>query len=207
MFGHSALRIDIADFPDPQRDTSLSATAGTRTEAVLAGGCFWCTEAVYRELDGVLDVMPGYSGGTRQDADYHTVCSGMTDHAETIRVGYDPARITFGRLLKVFFSVAHDPTQVDRQGNDVGRQYRSVIFYVDDEQRDVAQAYIAQLDAASVYAAPVATVLKPLAAFYEAENHHHDYAARHPEQPYIACVAQPKVDKLRHYFPDALRGR
>lgn len=205
MFGHGSLRIDIADFPDPQNDVPLSAESGARAETVLAGGCFWCTEAVYRELDGVLEVTPGYSGGTAAHADYRTVCSGITDHAEAIRIVWDPARITFGRLLKVFFSVAHDPTQIDRQGNDVGRQYRSVIFHATAAQREVARAYIAQLDAAGIYSAPIATVLKPLAAFYEAEDYHHDYAAQHPEQPYIAYVSRPKVEKLRRYFRDILQ--
>lgn len=205
MFGHSSLKVKVDEFPDPATDLPLAEAAGAPVETVLAGGCFWCTEAVYRELEGVVSVKPGYSGGTEAEASYATVCSGTTGHAEAIRIACDPARISFGQLLKVFFSVAHDPTQVDRQGNDRGRQYRSVIFYADEAQKRVAQAYIEQLDAAGVFSAPIATRLEPLSGFYEAEAYHHDYAARNPGQPYINFVAKPKVDKLRHYFADRLR--
>lgn len=197
-FGHGALQIDIGEFPDPVLDPS--PTDAARAEVVLAGGCFWCTEAVYCALDGVVEVTPGYSGGERAEADYQTVCGGTTNHAEAIRIVYEPARVSLGRLLKIFFSVAHDPTQVDRQGNDVGRQYRSVVFYADETQREVAQAYIRQLEDAHVFASPIVTQVVPLSAFYDAEAYHKAYAAAHPDQPYIAFVAQPKVDKLRHYF-------
>lgn len=198
LFG-GALKTNPGEFPYPVEDESL-ATASGRALAVLAGGCFWCTEAVYRQLDGVLEVVSGYSGGDRQTADYGTVCSGATDHAEVIQVAYDPARMTYGRLLKVFFSVAHDPTQLNRQGNDRGRQYRSAIFYAGEEQRRIAQAYIRQLDAARVFSAPITTQLEPLQAFFEAEAYHQNYAALHPGQPYIAAIALPKVEKLRRYF-------
>ncbi len=137
-------------FPDPVKDAALGG--GTEGVAVLAGGCFWCVEAVYLQLDGVRSVRSGYSGGTAETADYETVCSGRTGHAEAVEVRYDPAKLTYGKLLKVFFSIAHDPTTKDRQGNDVGRQYRSAIFYTDDEQRDIAASYIKQLDAAKVFA-------------------------------------------------------
>jgi peptide-methionine (S)-S-oxide reductase len=188
-------------FPDPVRD--LEAT-GEQT-IVFAGGCFWCTEAVFKMLDGVLQVTSGYAGGTAETADYETVCSGSTDHAEAIQIRYDPARISFGQLLKVFFSVAHDPTQLDRQGNDQGRQYRSAIFYTDAAQKEVAGAYIRQLDEAHVFDAPIVTRLEPLEAFYDAEEYHQDYAERNPWQPYVAYTAAPKVKKVRQYFRDRLK--
>jgi peptide-methionine (S)-S-oxide reductase len=184
-------------FPDPAVDV---AATGTEQVAVLAGGCFWCVEAVYRQLDGVRDVVTGYAGGSAETADYHTVCSGTTDHAEAVQIRFDSRRITFGGLLKVFFSVAHDPTQRNRQGPDTGRQYRSAIFCADDEQKRVAEAYIRQLESARVFAAPIATTLEPLDAFYPAEAYHQDYAAKYPNQPYIACNALPKVAKARSYF-------
>jgi len=189
-------------FPDPPED--LPTTGGPQS-IVLAGGCFWCVEAVYRQLDGVLDVTSGYSGDQESTANYETVCSGRTQHAEVIKIDYDPARISLGRLLKVYFSAAHDPTQVDRQGNDHGRQYRSAIFYANEDQKRVAEAYIRALDAAKVFRAPIATTLEPLEAFYRAEAYHQDYAARNPYQPYIAGVSMPKVEKTRAYFPDQLK--
>lgn len=191
------------DFPDPQFDPP-EAGPGPRL-AVLAGGCFWCVEAVYRELDGVLAVVSGYSGGSAQTADYQSVCTGRTDHAEVVQIQYEPARTSFGKLLKIFFAVAHDPTQLDRQGNDVGRQYRSAIFYVDAQQKEVAEAYIRQLDAAGVFEAPIVTRLEALENFFEAEAYHQNYAALHPGQPYIAAIALPKVEKLRSYFGDTLK--
>ncbi|MFA5121353.1 peptide-methionine (S)-S-oxide reductase MsrA [Zavarzinia sp.] len=192
-----------AEFPDPALD--IAAGAAEVQEAVLAGGCFWCTEAVYRAVDGVLEVAPGYAGGTAETADYRTVCTGSTDHAEVIRVRFDPRRTSYGRLLKLFFSVAHDPTQLNRQGNDVGRQYRSAVFYADEAQRRAAAAYIEQLTRAGAFTAPVVTTLEPLNGFFEAEAYHHDYAARNPYQPYIAHVALPKVEKLKAYFPGQLK--
>ena len=172
---------------------------------MLAGGCFWCVEAVYAQLDGVLAVTNGYAGGTADTADYDTVCSGRTGHAEVVRVRFDPAKITFGQILKVFFSIAHDPTEKDRQGNDVGRQYRSAIFYADDEQKRVAEAYITQLDAAKVLDRKIVTEVTPLEAFYEAEPYHADYARRNPNSGYIRAVAAPKVAKVRKYFADRLK--
>jgi peptide-methionine (S)-S-oxide reductase len=191
-------------FPDPERDID-AAHAPSEQAAVLAGGCFWCVEAVFKELEGVLDVTSGYAGGTAGTADYETVCSGTTDHAEVVRVRFDPARISFGQLLKVFFSVAHDPTQRNRQGNDHGRQYRSAVFYADEAQREVAEAYIRQLNDAGVFKAPIVTRLEPLTAFYVAEDYHQDYAARNPRKPYVAYVAAPKVEQLREYFGDRLK--
>jgi peptide-methionine (S)-S-oxide reductase len=204
FFGGS-LRISPKDFPDAADDTALQPAPG-KALAVLAGGCFWCVEAVYRELQGVLEVISGYSGGSADTADYKTVCTGRTEHAEVIQISYDPSRISFGRLLKIFFSVAHDPTQLNRQGNDVGTQYRSAIFYADDEQQRVATGYIKQLDEAGVFKAPIATRLEPLREFFEAEDYHQNYAALHPEQGYIAAVALPKVEKLREYFGEQLKN-
>lgn len=192
--------------PDPAFDPAPAPDC-RQASAVVAGGCFWCTQAVFGEIDGVLEVEAGYCGGDAASASYERVCSGMTDHAEAIRIHYDPQRIGYGRLLKVFFAIAHDPTQIDRQGNDRGRQYRSVIFCIDDSQRAIAQAYIRQLDAAQVFDAPIATEVVPLAAFYRAEDYHQDYAMHHPQQPYIALVAAPKVARLREHFATWLRGR
>jgi peptide-methionine (S)-S-oxide reductase len=200
----ASLAVAPDQFPDPERDVETTGAPGVQT-AVLAGGCFWCVEAVFKELDGVLAVTSGYAGGTAGTADYRTVCSGATDHAEVVRVEFDPARISFGQLLKVFFSVAHDPTQLNRQGNDRGRQYRSAIFAVDEAQKEVAEAYIRQLDAQGVFRAPIVTRVEPLKTFYEAEEYHQDYAARNPAQPYIAAVSTPKVKKLRAHFGDRLK--
>ncbi len=191
-------------FPDPAQDLPAPEGGGTQ-EAVLAGGCFWCVEAVYKALDGVLEVTSGYAGGDAETADYRTVCSGRTEHAEVVRVRFDPARISYGTLLKVFFAVAHDPTQLDRQGADIGRQYRSAIFPVDAEQKAVAEAYIAQLDSAGVFGSPIVTTLEPLEAFFEAEDYHQDYAARNPSQPYIAYNTAPKLAKLSKQFGDRLK--
>ncbi len=188
-----------------------AATDGTRAPGeraiVLAGGCFWCVEAVYKQLEGVTALVSGYAGGTADTADYRTVCSGTTGHAESVEVRYDGARITLGAILKVFFSVAHDPTQKDRQGNDEGRQYRSAIFYASDEQKRIAEAYIRQLDAAGVFTAPIVTEVSKLDRFYPGEDYHQDYAAKHPLEPYILFTARPKVDKARKYFSGMLARR
>jgi len=173
--------------------------------AVLAGGCFWCVEAVFKQLAGVESVRSGYAGGTPETANYKTVCNGTTDHAEVIEVIYDAAKTTFGQLLKIHFSIAHDPTQLNAQGNDVGTQYRSAIFYADEEQQRVAEAYIRQLNDAHVFTSPIATTLEPLKQFFVAESYHQNYAELNPGQPYIAYVAQPKVEKLRTYFADRLK--
>lgn len=196
-------RLAPHEFPDPLIDSAPGA--GPRT-AVLAGGCFWCTEAVFKELDGVLEVASGYSGGTAETADYETVCSGRTGHAEAIEVRYDPSRVSFGQLLKVFFSVAHDPTQLNRQGADQGTQYRSAIFYADEEQKRVAEAYIQQLDQAGAFDKPIVTEVAPLETFYEAEAYHQDYAERHPMQPYVLFTAAPKIEKLRKNFAERLKA-
>src|SRR6267143_5009812 len=191
-------RVSPEEFPDPAVDSTLAAAAG-QSRAVLAGGCFWCVEAVYKNLDGVSTVKSGYAGGTAETADYETVSTGTTDHAESVEVAYDPSRISYGQILRVFFSIAHDPTQLNRQGPDTGRQYRSAIFYADDEQKRIANAYIDQLNKVHVFDRPIVTQVVPLEAFFEAETYHQDYAARNPLNPYIVINAQPKVRKLRSY--------
>jgi peptide-methionine (S)-S-oxide reductase len=193
-------------FPDPVLDLPVPSRDGD-ARAVLAGGCFWCVEAVYKQLDGVTAVTSGYAGGTADSADYQKVSSGRTGHAEAVEVRFDPTRVSYGQLLKVFFSIAHDPTTRDRQGPDVGKQYRSVIFYANDEQKKVAEAYIKQLDAAKVFDAPIVTEVVPLDRFYEAEEYHQDYADRNPLQPYILFNAAPKVQKVRKYFADRVKVR
>lgn len=192
-------------FPDPQVDAALSRPDQEDQVAVLAGGCFWCVEAVYLQLDGVRSVISGYAGGSAETADYDTVCSGRTDHAEAVEVRFDPSKVSFGQLLKVFFSIAHDPTTRDRQGADVGKQYRSVIFYANDEQKRTAEAFIAQLDKAKVFDRPIVTEVTKLDRFYPGEDYHQNYAARNPEQPYIAYNAAPKVQKVRKYYADKVK--
>jgi len=191
-------------FQNPELDEQVPSEGG-KAVAVLAGGCFWCVEAVYKQLDGVTSVTSGYAGGTAETADYDVVSSGRTGHAEAVEVRFDPSKVSYGQLLKVFFSIAHDPTTRDRQGPDVGKQYRSVIFYANDAQRRVAQAYIAQIDRAKVFDAPIVTEVKPLERFFEAESYHQDYADRNPTQPYIVSNAAPKVQKVRKYFPDRVK--
>ena len=198
------LTIDPFSFPDPEQSEPMFA-GNEKRSIVLGGGCFWCTEAVYKQIDGVLSVRPGYAGGTKDTADYKAVCTGRTGHAEVIEVVYDSAKLALGQILKIFFSIAHDPTQKDRQGADVGRQYRSVIFYSDDDQRKVIQAYIDQLTNARVFDAPIVTELSPLVEFFEAEQYHHDYAALNPNQPYIRGVSDPKVAKLKKVHAGMLK--
>jgi peptide-methionine (S)-S-oxide reductase len=197
------MNVSPEQFPDPVVDAPRE-DRGEQT-AVLAGGCFWCVEAVYKQLDGVSAVVSGYAGGTAETADYRTVSSGRTGHAEAVEVRFDPSRVSYGQLLKVFFSIAYDPTTRDRQGPDVGKQYRSVIFYANEEQKRVAEAYIKQLDAAKVFDKPIVTEVVPLDRFYEAEDYHQDYAERNPLQPYILFNAAPKVQKVRKYFADRLK--
>src|SRR5438128_4065930 len=197
------MNVSPEQFPDAVVDASESGQA--EQVAVLAGGCFWCVEAVYRQLEGVTSATNGYAGGTARSADYSTVSSGRTDHAEAVEIKFDPTTISYGRLLKVFFSIAHDPTTKDRQGPDVGRQYRSAIFYATAEQKRIAEAYIAQLDGAKVFERPIVTEVVPLERFYEAEAYHQNYAARNPGQPYIAFNALPKVKKVREYYADQLK--
>lgn len=198
----AGLTVPRSRFPDPERDLPA---AGNEARVVLAGGCFWCVEAVFVAINGVTRVVSGYAGGRPETANYEAVCTGTTGHAEAVEVHYNPSEVSFGALLKVFFSVAHDPTQLNRQGNDRGTQYRSAIFFETDEQKQVAEAYIRQLEAAGVYPDPVVTTLEPLEAFYPAEEYHQNFAARNPHQPYIMAVAAPKMEKLIDNYADRLK--
>jgi peptide-methionine (S)-S-oxide reductase len=197
-----------AALPDPQTDNGKSGDAGGKPAvAVFAGGCFWGVEAVFEHLKGVGQVTSGYAGGrSRLPVRYDDVGTGRTGHAEAVRVEYDPSVISYGQLLKVFFSVAHDPTQLNRQGPDVGTQYRSAIFYGDPEQQRLAQAYIAQLDAAKAYPKPIVTQVAPLTRFYQAEDYHQDYMRRHPDEPYIVYHDAPKLVNLKRQFPQLVKG-
>src|SRR6267378_5699280 len=189
-------RVSPEEFPDPVVDAALADKSG-QSRAILAGGCFWCVEAVYKNLDGVTSVKSGYAGGTADTADYETVSSGTTDHAESVEVVYDPSRISYGQILKVFFAIAHDPTQLNRQGPDTGRQYRSAIFYTDGEQQRVAQAYIDQLNKAHVFPQPIVTQVVPLKGFYDAEDYHQHYLEHHTNEPYIVYNDLPKIKHLQ----------
>jgi peptide-methionine (S)-S-oxide reductase len=187
--------------PSPGVDAPLASKPGTET-LVVAGGCFWGVQAVFESVRGVISATSGYAGGTKETAQYEIVSTGRTGHAESVKVVYDPARISYGQLLKIFFSVAHDPTQLNQQGPDVGRQYRSAIFYADDAQRAVARAYIDQLDAARVFHRKIATEVTQLQKFYDAEAYHQDYFFSHPLEPYIIINDKPKVAALRQQFPE-----
>jgi methionine-S-sulfoxide reductase len=176
----------------------------TRMTTVFAGGCFWCTEATFEQLEGVLNVESGYAGGSADTANYRAVCGGDTGHAEAIRITYDPAEISYEQLLAVFFD-AHDPTQLNRQGNDVGTQYRSAIFYASDAEKQAADGKIRELNAAQAFPRPIVTTLEPLTAFYPAEDYHQDYARLNPDQPYIQAVSIPKVCKVREKHPGLIR--
>ncbi len=186
--------------PDPVVSSQLATAKGEQI-AVFAGGCFWGVEAVFEHVKGVTDVTSGYAGGDAKTANYKAVSGGATGHAEAVRVTYDPSQITYGQLLKVFFAVAHDPTQLNRQGPDVGAHYRSAIFYADDEQRRIAESYIAQLNKAKLFKRPIVTQVAALKTFHEAEAYHQDYAARHPDQPYIVAHDLPKLENLRKQLP------
>ncbi len=194
-----------APLPDPVVDIPLAKAAGVQT-AVIAGGCFWGVEGVFEHVKGVTRVVSGYSGGAADTANYRQVTSGRTGHAESVRISYDPARISYGQLLKVFFSVAHDPTELDRQGPDTGPQYRSAIFYASEDQKRVADRYIAQLQQARVFPRPVVTQVVPLKEFYDAEAYHQDYLAKHPNQPYIVINDLPKISNLKRQFPSLYVG-
>jgi peptide-methionine (S)-S-oxide reductase len=195
-----------AAVPGPAVDSAKAVAPGQQT-AVMAGGCFWGIQAVFQHVKGVISATSGYSGGEAKTAQYDIVSTGETGHAESVKITYDPAQITYGELLRVFFSVAHDPTQLNRQGPDDGTQYRSVIFYNNDEQKKVAEAYIAQLDRARVFPGPIVTQVVPLKAFYPAEAYHQDYVTRHPDQFYIVYNDAPKVVHLKQQFPELYTGR
>ncbi len=193
-----------SEFPDPTTD--LEPGSGKRT-AVFAGGCFWCTEAVFEIMEGVDDVISGYTGDSKETATYDQVSTGQTRHAEAILITYDPEKTSYGELLKIFFSVAHDPTTLNRQGNDIGPQYRSAIFYENAEQKKVAEAYIDQLNNAGVFSRPIVTEVSPLDKFYTAEGYHQDYARDNRSNPYIIHVSDPKVAKLKKMYPGCVRKR
>ena len=192
-------------FPAPAVDAAIATQKGEQT-AVFSGGCFWGIQAVFQHVKGVISATSGYSGGSAKTAEYELVSTGDTGHAESVKVVYDPSQITYGQLLRVFFSVAHDPTQLNRQGPDTGSQYRSVIFFNGDEQKKIAEAYIAQLEQAKIFSHKIVTQVVPLQGFYPAEAYHQDYAARHPNQPYIVYNDAPKVEHLREQFPELYTG-
>lgn len=203
MFGMAACNVANAAtaLPAAAYDEPI-AKAPAHETLVLAGGCFWGVQAVFEHTKGVLKAVDGYSGGAAQTADYDTVSTGSTGHAESVKVTYDPSQVTYGQLLKVFFSVALDPTEVNRQGPDEGTQYRSVIFYTTPEQQKIAGSYIAQLNSAKAFSKPIATQLTPLKAFYPAEAYHQDYAEKHPENMYIVINDAPKVVALKKDLPE-----
>lgn len=201
-FGLRAVAAPAVALPAPALD---QASAAGDAVAVFAGGCFWGVQAVFEHIKGVQSATSGYAGGTARSPSYEDVSSGTTGHAESVRVVYDPKVVTYGDLLQVFFSVAHDPTQLNRQGPDVGPNYRSAIFYVSEEQRRLAQAYIDQLTKAKVFPRPIVTQVAPLRGFYPAEAYHQDYALHHPDNPYIVINDAPKVANLRKQFPALYR--
>jgi peptide-methionine (S)-S-oxide reductase len=192
--------------PAAVADAPRATTPGQQT-AVVSGGCFWGVQAVFQHVKGVISATSGYSGGSAKTAEYEVVSTGETGHAESVEIVYDPSQITYGELLRVFFSVAHDPTQLNRQGPDEGAQYRSSIFYSSPEQKRIAEAYIAQLDKAGIFPRPIVTQVVPLQAFYPAEAYHQNYAALHPNQPYIVFNDAPKVEHLRQEFPGLYVGK
>ena len=196
-FTHATAGVPI---PDPAVDAPLASSPGKQT-AVLAGGCFWGLQLVFEHLKGVEHVTAGYSGGEAATAAYELVSSGTTGHAESVQIEFDPSKVTYGEILKVYFSVAHNPTELNRQGPDEGTQYRSSIFYADAEQQKIAEAYIAQLNAAGNYPSPIVTKVVPLNAFYPAEDYHQDYAVRNPYNPYIMINDAPKLDDFKAELP------
>ena len=201
FLGCTAKAIPSTPIPAANTDVPLAKSGGSQT-AVFAGGCFWGTQAVFERVKGVTKTTVGYSGGTANTATYDQVTTETTGHAESIEVVYDPSKLTYGQLLRIFFSVAHDPTQLNRQGPDVGTSYRSVIFYGNPDQERIAKAYIAQLDAAKVFSGPIVTQVVPLKGFYRAEEYHQDYALKNPNDAYIQVCDRPKIEALRKQFPE-----
>ncbi len=202
--GIAAVPAFASDFPAPPPEPA--SAHGSQT-AVLAGGCFWGMEGVFEKLKGVIDVVSGYSGGSKETANYELVCTGSTGHAESVQITYDPARISYGTLLQVYFSVAHDPTEFNYQGPDHGTQYRSVIFYANAEQKREAEQYIRELDAAKVFSKPIVTQVAPLKAFYPAEEYHQNFMDRNPDYPYIVFWDLPKVAHLQREYPQLVASR
>ena len=191
-------------FPKPTTDVPLTNSSKSQP-AVFAGGCFWGVQAVFEHVKGVQSVTSGYSGGHLKSPSYEVVSMGVTGHAESVHVTYDPSQITYGQLLMVYFSVAHDPTQLNRQGPDTGSQYRSAIFYSNDEQKRIANEYIAQLNSAAIYSHPIVTKVVPFKAFYSAEDYHQDYLKKNPGNPYIVFNDLPKLQRLQKEFPNLYR--
>jgi peptide-methionine (S)-S-oxide reductase len=193
-----------APFPAPTVDAPKAA--GKNQTVVLAGGCFWGVEAVFDAIAGVDDAIAGYAGGPANKAQYEVVSTGTTGHAESVKITYDPSKISYGKLLQVYFSVVHDPTELNRQGPDTGTQYRSTIFYANDEQKHIAEAYIAQLDQAKVFPKPIVTTLEPLKGFYKAEEYHQDFMKKNPDYPYIVINDKPKLKHLKEQYPELVKG-
>ena len=191
-------------FPKPALDQPVAPAKG-KEMAVISGGCFWGVQAVYQHTKGVISATSGYAGGTQETAQYETVSSGNTGHAESVQIVYDPSEITYGQILMIFFSVAHNPTELNKQGPDWGTQYRSSIFYASPEQKKIAEAYIEQLNAAKVYSSKIVTQVVPLKGFYPAEGYHQDYLKHHPDNPYIVINDLPKIHNLKKDFPDLYR--
>lgn len=201
----AAIPHSIGTFPKPALDEPVSSNRGKQEAAVLSGGCFWGVQAVYQHTKGVISATSGYAGGSANTAHYEQVGSGSTGHAESVKIVYDPAQITYGQILMIFFSVAHNPTELNKQGPDWGTQYRSAIFYANEEQQRIAAAYIAQLESAKVYAQKIVTKLEPLNQFYPAEAYHQDYVKHHPDNPYITINDLPKLATLKKEFPELYR--
>jgi peptide-methionine (S)-S-oxide reductase len=202
---NSSASLTAVTFPNPTTDIPASTVRGEQT-IVLAGGCFWGMEAVFEHLKGVSQVVSGFSGGSAATANYETVSTGQTEHAESVKITYDPSQISYGQLLKVFFAVAHDPTQLNRQGPDSGAQYRSAIFFANQPQKQVAQAYIKQLNQGHLFSQPIATQLAPLNEFYAAEDYHQDFIAHHPNYPYVVINDLPKLNQLKQQFAALYRN-
>ena len=201
LLGSMAFAAGKPAIPSISTDVALASQPGTET-AVFAGGCFWGVQSVFQRVKGVLSTKAGYSGGSAKTATYKQVITETTGHAESVEVVYDPSRITYGQLLRIYFSVAHDPTELNRQGPDVGTSYRSAIFYTNEEQQRLAKAYIAQLDREKVFPKPIVTEVTPLKAFYRAEDYHQDYAYYNPDNPYIQVCDRPKIEALKKQFPE-----
>jgi peptide-methionine (S)-S-oxide reductase len=191
----------------PAPATDNPKTAGALQTAVLSGGCFWGVQGVFEHMRGVRKVLAGYAGGASNTAEYETVSTGTTGHAESVQITFDPAQVSYGELLRVFFSVVHDPTELNRQGSDVGTQYRSDIFYLDDAQKNVAQAYIAQLNSAKAFPEPIVTRVDPYKGFYPAEAYHQDFLIRNPQYPYIVYVDLPKIKNFQRVLPEYYQGQ
>jgi peptide-methionine (S)-S-oxide reductase len=203
LIAGSSFVLSAATLPNPPVDENRDKKSET---VVLAGGCFWGVEAVFDSVKGVSDAVSGYAGGNKTTAHYDIVSTGTTGHAESVQITYDPSQISFGQLLKIYFSVVHDPTELNRQGPDEGTQYRSEIFYTSEEQKHIAEAYIQQLSAAKSFSRPIVTKVAPLQGFYAAEDYHQDFVLKNPHQPYVARNDVPKVARLHQEFPELVKG-